>query len=128
MGKSACPLGKSTTYGAASLQQHTVGDFQGYLKFNVDASLFVSNGATGWGWCIRDHLGRFILTGSNFIHERLNTIEGETLALKEAIHEVIQRGLSHVTFENDSKIVVDAIASGSVGTSEFSMLISQIKL
>jgi hypothetical protein len=92
-------------------QQHTVGDFQqwqpplqGYLKFNVDASLFVSNGATGWGWCIRDHLGRFILTGSNFIHERLNTIEGETLALKEAIHEVIQRGLPHVTLKMTLKL------------------------
>jgi hypothetical protein len=104
MGKSACPLGKSTTYGAASLQQHTVGDFQGYLKFNVDASLFVSNGATGWGWCIRDHLGRFVLAGSNFIPERLNTIEGATLALKEAIHEVIQRGLPHVTLKMTLKL------------------------
>jgi hypothetical protein len=92
-------------------QQHTVGDFQqwqpplqGYLKCNVDASLFVSNGATGWGWCIRDHLGRFVPADSNFIPERLNTIEGATLALKEAIHEVIQRGLPHVTLKMTLKL------------------------
>ncbi|MCI31530.1 hypothetical protein A2U01_0052742, partial [Trifolium medium] len=38
----------------------------------------------------------------NVIHERLDTIEGDAMTLKEAICEVIQQGLSHVTFESDS--------------------------
>ncbi|CAJ2678429.1 unnamed protein product [Trifolium pratense] len=49
------------------------------------------------------------------------------MAIKEATEEMIQRGLSHVIFESDSKIVVDAISSRQIGTSEFSMLISCIK-
>ncbi|CAJ2652949.1 unnamed protein product [Trifolium pratense] len=65
-----------------------------------------------------------IILGDSFLQAQIlstrastvNTIEGEALAWKEAIHEVIQRGISHVIFESDSKVVVDAIASRSVGT------------
>jgi ribonuclease HI len=45
------------------------------------------------------------------MYAKLNTIEGEAMAIKESMEEIIQRGLSHVIFENDSKIVVDAISS-----------------
>jgi hypothetical protein len=44
------------------------------------------------------------IAGSNIIYERFNTIEGEAIAFKEAICEIIQRGFSHATFESDSKI------------------------
>ncbi|MCI48599.1 polynucleotidyl transferase ribonuclease H fold, partial [Trifolium medium] len=53
------------------------------LKCNVDANFFNNVGATGWGWCIRDYRGRFILASSNIIHQRLNTFEGEAMAIKE---------------------------------------------
>jgi hypothetical protein len=46
----------------------------------------------------------FTIAGSNIICERFNTIEGEAIAFKEAICEIIQRGFSHATFESDSKI------------------------
>ncbi|MCH91390.1 polynucleotidyl transferase ribonuclease H fold, partial [Trifolium medium] len=58
---------------------------QGHLKCNVDASFFDRNNATGWSWCLQDHQGRFLLAGSNVIHARLTTIEGEAMAMKEAI-------------------------------------------
>jgi ribonuclease HI len=99
----------------------------GYLKCNVDASFYNTARGTGGGWCLRDHRGRFILAGTYFINERLNTMEGEAIALKEAICEVRQRGFSHIIFESDSKIVVDAITTTHVGTSEFSAVISHIK-
>ncbi|CAJ2643505.1 unnamed protein product [Trifolium pratense] len=37
------------------------------LKCNVDASFFNNVGATGWGWCIHDYRGRFILAGQALI-------------------------------------------------------------
>jgi ribonuclease HI len=43
------------------------------------------------------------------------------LWLLEAMEEVIQRGLSYVIFESDSKLVVDVISSRQVGVSEFSI-------
>jgi hypothetical protein len=62
---------------------------------------------------VRDYRGRIILAGTNLMNTKLNTLEEEAMAIKEAKIEVImvQRGLSHVILESDSKIVVDAISS-----------------
>jgi hypothetical protein len=46
------------------------------------------------------------------------------MTLKEGI---LNRGLSHVIFESDSKVVIDAISFRHVGISEFSIVISHIK-
>jgi ribonuclease HI len=53
-------------------------------------------------------------------------VEGEALALIEALHAMEQRGICHVIIETDSKSVVDAIRHIRGGSSEFSFLISQI--
>jgi ribonuclease HI len=99
----------------------------GTLKCNVDASFYNLAGATGWGWILRDSRGQFQLAGTNILHSPLNVLEGEAMALREAMKEVMHRGLSHVIFESDSKLVVDAISSKQAGISEFSMLISNIQ-
>jgi ribonuclease HI len=99
----------------------------GTLKCNVDASFYYLAGATGWGWILRDSRGHFQLAGTNILHSPLNVLEGEAMALKEAMEAVMYRGLSHVIFESDSKLVVDAISSRQAGISEFSMLISNIQ-
>jgi ribonuclease HI len=97
----------------------------GYLKCNVDASFYNMAGATGW--CLRDHNGQFKLAGTNRVKSPLNIFEGEAMAIIEAIEMMMQRDFSYVTFESDSKTVVDAINSSHVGLSEFSILISHIK-
>jgi ribonuclease HI len=99
----------------------------GHLKCNVDASFFNMVGATGWGWCLRDHNGQFKLAGTNFVKSPLNILEGEAMAIIEAMEMMKQKGFSYVTFESDSKTVVDAINSSLVGLSEFSIMISHIK-
>ncbi|PNX74137.1 cytochrome p450, partial [Trifolium pratense] len=74
----------------------------GFMKCNVDASFYDTAEATGWGWCLRDYRGRFILAGTNLMHTKLKTLEGEAMGNKEAIEEMMQRGLSYVIFESDS--------------------------
>ncbi|KAK2369494.1 hypothetical protein QL285_082625 [Trifolium repens] len=59
----------------------------GFLKCNVDASFFHSNGATGWGWCLRDSRGYFKLAGTNVVNSPLNVLVGEALAIIEAMEE-----------------------------------------
>ncbi|PNX96207.1 hypothetical protein L195_g019409, partial [Trifolium pratense] len=54
--------------------------------------------------------------GTNLIQRRLSTVEGEAITLKEAIEQGLNRGLSHVIFESNSKLVVDAISSRQVGS------------
>jgi ribonuclease HI len=100
---------------------------QGYLKCNVDASFYNLAGSTGWGWVLRDAHGGFKLAGSNIVPTTFSVLEGEALALVEAMEEVIQRGFPFVIFESDSKLVVDAIHSRQSGVSEFSLLISHIQ-
>jgi ribonuclease HI len=98
-----------------------------YLKCNVDASFYNTEGAAGWGWCLRDCHGNFKLAGTNLVNSPLTTLEGEAMALVEAMHEMIHRGFSKIIFESDSKLVVDAISSRQGGISEFSILISHIQ-
>jgi ribonuclease HI len=99
----------------------------GVLKCNVDASFFAANGATGWGWCLRNFRGQFQLAGTNIVHSYYSVVEGEALAVIEAMEEMILRGFRNVIFESDSKLVVDAISSTHNGISEFSTLITHIQ-
>jgi ribonuclease HI len=93
----------------------------------VDASFYDANGATGWGWCLRDSRGQFQLAGTNIVHSPYSVVEGEALAIIEAMEEMILRGFPYVIFESDSKLVVDAISSTQNGISEFSTLIAHIQ-
>jgi ribonuclease HI len=68
-----------------------------------------------------------LLAGSNIFHGGLNIIEGEVMAIKEAITELLQRGFSHVIIESDSQVVIEAISHGHQGASKFSSIISSIK-
>jgi ribonuclease HI len=99
----------------------------GCLKCNVDASFFTEAASTGCGWVLRDYRGHFQLAGTNLVSSPFSVMEGEAMALIEAMEQVIQRGLSFVIFESDSKLVVDAISSRQAGVSEFSILISHIQ-
>jgi ribonuclease HI len=51
-----------------------------------------------------------MLTGSNIINGRLNTLEGEAMTIKKALIELIQRIFSHVIIESDSQIVIEVIS------------------
>ncbi|MCH80115.1 cytochrome P450 [Trifolium medium] len=99
----------------------------GVLKCNTNASFYNAARVTKRGWCLRGHRCRFILAGNNLTQERLSTLEGEAMTLKEAIKEAMSKWFSHEMFESDSKIVVEAISSRQVGPSEFSIVISHIK-
>ncbi|PNX63857.1 cytochrome p450, partial [Trifolium pratense] len=100
----------------------------GWSTCNIDASFYEDLGLTGGGWCVRNAQGRFVAAGTNLIHQKLATIEGEGMAILDALHEAIARGWTNIVFESDSKIVVDAIHANHNGVSEFSSMISYIEL
>jgi ribonuclease HI len=56
----------------------------------------------------------------------ITLVEGEAIALTEALKVVEQKGISQVIFETDSKSVVDAIHRPHCGSSEFSFIITSI--
>jgi ribonuclease HI len=99
---------------------------EGWFKCNVDAAFHKEINKTSIGWILRDHLGRFIAAETTWIDGSCSIVEGESIALLEALKVVRQRDYSHVVFESDSKSVVDAIHHFRGGNSEFSLLVTNI--
>jgi hypothetical protein len=110
-------------------QQHIIIRWEkplsGWYKCNVDAAFHKEINKTSTGWILRDHFGRFIAAETTWIDGSCSIVEGESIALLEALKVMEQRGYSHV-FESDSKSVVDAIHHFQGGNSEFSLLVSNI--
>ncbi|XP_045831010.1 subtilisin-like protease SBT3.13 [Trifolium pratense] len=76
---------------------------------------------------LRDHRGVFVAAGTNWFEGNCAIVEGESIALLEALKEIAERGISNVIFEMDSKSVVDAIHNIKSGSSDFSSLICHVK-
>jgi ribonuclease HI len=98
----------------------------GWLKCNTDAGFFSDSNRTSGGWCLRDHRGMFVSAGTSWIEGTCSIIEGEAIALLEALQQLVQRGISHVIVETDSKNLVDAIHHLQDGVSEFSLIVRNI--
>jgi ribonuclease HI len=99
----------------------------GWLKCNTDAAFHNDSNQTSAGWILRDHLGRFVMAGTTWIQGKCSSLEGEAIALFEAIKAKEQQRFTHIIFESDSKNVVDAIKSLRFGYSEFSTIICNIR-
>jgi ribonuclease HI len=54
-------------------------------------------------------MGRFVMAETTWLDRSCSIMEGESIALLQALKVMVQRGYSHVIFETDSKSVVDAI-------------------
>ncbi|CAJ2662609.1 unnamed protein product [Trifolium pratense] len=114
-----------------NMQQQHVPTWQkpptGWFKCNSDAGFHIDLNKTSDGWCLRDHSGNFVQAGTNWREGQCSIVEGESLALLEAMKAMEHRRLTHVIFETDSKSVIDAIHNLHVGSSEFSATICNIK-
>jgi ribonuclease HI len=98
----------------------------GWFKCNVDAAFHKEINKTSTGWILRDHMGRFIAAETVWMDGNFSIVEGESIALLEALKAIEHRGYSHVVFESDSKSVVDATHHFRGGNSEFSSLVRNI--
>ncbi|GAU38425.1 hypothetical protein TSUD_396050 [Trifolium subterraneum] len=99
----------------------------GWYKCNVDAGFHNERRKTSAGWCVPDHAGQFIMAGTSWDQGKCSIIEGETIALLEAMKEMARRGFIYVIFETDSKRVVEATQRPHNGVSEFSSIICNIQ-
>ncbi|MCI80749.1 hypothetical protein A2U01_0102020, partial [Trifolium medium] len=45
-------------------------------------------GKTSLGWCVRDHDGRFVAAGTSWKYGNWSIIEGDAMALFDAMKEV----------------------------------------
>lgn len=75
------PLARTAVPHAASWTKSP----SGYLKCNIDASFHSASGSTGFGMCIRDHMGQFILAKTCHSWPLMDVKEGEATAMLRAL-------------------------------------------
>jgi hypothetical protein len=98
----------------------------GWYKCNVDAGFHQGINKTSTSWCLRDHLGRFVMAETTWFEGNCSIVEGEAIALFEALKAMQLRNIHQVQFETDSKNVADAILHQHSGYSEFNLLVGHI--
>jgi hypothetical protein len=64
----------------------------------IDAGFHKEQNKTSTSWCLRDHTGRFVMAETTRLDENYTVVEGEAIALIEAMKAMEQRRLSHVIF------------------------------
>lgn len=99
----------------------------GFLKCNIDASFHEESGTTGYGICIRDHVGRFYMARTHYSSPLMGVREGEATALLLAINWLHQLEVDFAIVETDCKIIADSLNSSSQDLTEFGDLIKSCK-
>ncbi|XP_065861213.1 uncharacterized protein [Euphorbia lathyris] len=101
---------------------------RGYMKCNVDGAIFKEVGSCGMGAVIRDDSGTFLFCSSSCIASTREPKVIEALALRTSLIWLASLRYTHVEFESDAKLVIDAILSNKKDISEFGMLINDCRV
>ncbi|XP_073134911.1 uncharacterized protein [Henckelia pumila] len=97
------------------------------LKCNMDASIHKDSRKVGVGMVLRDATGSFISAKTNWYAGLMEVREAEAIAFKEALSWIEEMGIQDVTFESDSKVVIDAVRGQREDESEFGIIIEECR-
>ncbi|XP_024636624.1 uncharacterized protein [Medicago truncatula] len=97
-----------------------------WLKCNVDVALHDLNHITSFACCVRDSHEQFVRAQTKWKRANMTVLEGEAVALLEALHFVVANTWNRVIFESDSSTLVQALSSSDHGDSEFYAIVSSI--
>ena len=97
-----------------------------WLKCNVVAAFHVGNHFTSFACCVRDSRGQFIRAQTKWQRANMTVLEGEAVALLDAIHFADVNRWDRVVFESDSASLVHNLSSPVHGDSEFCAIVSSI--
>ncbi|GAU44891.1 hypothetical protein TSUD_400540 [Trifolium subterraneum] len=98
----------------------------GWVKCNVDVAFVSGSGRTSVGLYFRDNSCQFMAGMTQWQQTVISSVEGESCALLLAMEDARHRGLDHVQFESDSKVLIEAIHTKSRGNSEFLSIVHDI--
>jgi len=82
-----------------------------WLKCNVDAAFYDRNHITTFACCVRDSRKQFIRAQTKWQRANMTVLEGEAVALLEALHFADANRWDRVDFESDSSTLVQALSS-----------------
>jgi len=73
----------------------------------------------GFGICFRGFHGEFIIVHSSSTNAQYSVVEDEVYAILLSLQIAENLGFTHVCFESDSKVIVDAIKDSRCYNNEF---------
>ncbi|XP_012087681.1 uncharacterized protein LOC105646438 [Jatropha curcas] len=101
----------------------------GFLKINLDASVFSGGTVAGVGLVCQNSFGEFIAAKTMLLHGQFNALHAEALSVREALSWIKAKAWSSIIVESDALMVVNAINSSTVtDDSSFGLVISDCKL
>ncbi|KAI9195894.1 hypothetical protein LWI28_019143 [Acer negundo] len=99
---------------------------KGVYKFNTDAAICVERNLVGVGVVIRDFEGCVVGSSTQRLAANFSPLVAEATALFRGIVFALEAGLTPLTAETDSKMVVDLIECGSSPRSDVGTIIFDI--
>ena len=94
---------------------------------NVDASFHQATGAAGLGGIFRDSSGIFLGDFTAYISSVSSASHGELLALLLGVREAHSHHFVPLVVETDCLVLVQALYSGSLESSELSFLLTDLR-
>jgi ribonuclease HI len=92
------------------------------VKVNVDAAFWEPRASGAWGFIVRDDKGEFLATEVGKLRHLRSTLQAKSEALVAMVKGAAALGLNRVVSKSDSKVLVDALKSGSHELSEIGVL------
>ena len=81
-----------------------------WLKCNMDVAFHDRNHITSFACCVRDSRGKFIRAQRKWQQANMTVLEGEAVALLEALHFADANRRDRVVLETDSSTLVQALS------------------
>ena len=100
----------------------------GWLKCNVDAGIFRSEGRVSFGGVIRDSGGGFIAVKCQSFPGSFHPHEAKALAVREALSWIKHLQLSKIIIEIDCLNVYSALISQSASPNGFGLIIADCRV
>jgi len=79
----------------------------GMTNCNVHDATFHNNSIIGYGICFQNHLGRLLISKSDFLLSSATVLDAEAIALLESLKMATTSGMHQVLFETDCKTLVE---------------------
>ncbi|KAI3473655.1 hypothetical protein Pfo_031429 [Paulownia fortunei] len=109
-----------------TIQVHWAKPQSGWFKLNTDGASRGTEGTTGAGGIIRDHLGDHILAFQDFIRPA-SSIFSELYTLNRGLQLALIRGITHLWIEIDALVVIHILRSSTLGHWRLQQLLVDIK-
>ena len=82
---------------------------EGYLKINSDGAFREITNSGGWGFVIRNEIGKALIAGAGTLQDVANPLQVETLAMYHAIQEAAKMGIQKIILETDASMLKQAL-------------------